>query len=454
MNSSKILIIDDEEMFREDLAIMLRRAGYHCDTAENAEQGIKAAQEASPDIILSDIVMPDKLGTEILPDLQAASPGVAIIMLTAFGDLESALQAFRLGAVDYLLKPISRDELLKKIGRLDEQLRLTQEVSRLRKIISGSDETQNLIGDSPSMVAVKDQIERVAGVDTLVLITGESGTGKEVVAKELHRMSERSEAPFLAINCGAIPDQLLESELFGHVKGAFTGATAARMGFFELAGEGTLLLDEIGDMPLNLQTKLLRALEEKEFYRVGSTQAIPLKARVVSSTNRILNDMVAAKTFREDLFYRINVFEIKVPPLRERKEDIPKLVDFFIKSLNEDLKRNKKGMSTEAFSACMNYAWPGNIRQLKNILERAIILSREEWIQLKDLPPEIHGPGRDGEEFTMDTDDIRQATHAFEKKFIERIIQKCGGNREQAAEKMGINPSTLYRKMKDIGLMD
>jgi DNA-binding NtrC family response regulator len=454
MNSSKILIIDDEEMFREDLAIMLRRAGYHCDTAENAEQGIKAAQEASPDIILSDIVMPDKLGTEILPDLQAASPGVAIIMLTAFGDLESALQAFRLGAVDYLLKPISRDELLKKIGRLDEQLRLTQEVSRLRKIISGSDETQNLIGDSPSMVAVKDQIERVAGVDTLVLITGESGTGKEVVAKELHRMSERSEAPFLAINCGAIPDQLLESELFGHVKGAFTGATAARMGFFELAGEGTLLLDEIGDMPLNLQTKLLRALEEKEFYRVGSTQAIPLKARVVSSTNRILDDMVAAKTFREDLFYRINVFEIKVPPLRERKEDIPKLVDFFIKSLNEDLKRNKKGMSKEAFSSCMNYAWPGNIRQLKNILERAIILSREEWIQLKDLPPEIHGPGRDGEEFTMDTDDIRQATHAFEKKFIERIIQKCGGNREQAAEKMGINPSTLYRKMKDIGLMD
>ncbi|MCB1121510.1 MAG: sigma-54 dependent transcriptional regulator, partial [Verrucomicrobiae bacterium] len=288
MKKSCILVIDDEDIFREDLATILRRAGYTCETAENAVTGIQKAVEHSPDIILSDIAMPDRLGTDILPELQTASPGVAIIMLTAYGDLESALLAFRQGAVDYLLKPITREELLKKIDRLDEQIQLAQEVSRLRKIISAKEDEQRLVGESPSMLSVKHQIERIADVDTPILITGESGTGKEVIAREIHRKSSRKTAPFLAINCGAIPDQLLESELFGHAKGAFTGAAEARMGFFEMAGEGTLLLDEIGDMPLSLQSKLLRALEEKEFFRVGGTQAISLNARIISSTNRNL----------------------------------------------------------------------------------------------------------------------------------------------------------------------
>lgn len=429
---------------------MLRRDGYECDTAENAKKGLEAAREHLPDIILSDIVMPDRLGTEIIADLQAASPGVAIIMLTAFGDLESALQAFRQGAVDYLLKPVSREELLEKIGRLDKQRRLTQEVTQLRQIVSKRGPDEAIIGESPLMLAVKDQLERIATVNTTLLISGESGVGKEVVARELHQLSDRSEAPFLAINCGAIPDQLLESELFGHVKGAFTGASTERIGFFELAGDGTLLLDEIGDMPLNLQTKLLRALEQREFYRVGSSRASPLKARILSSTNRDLSRMIADKSFREDLYYRLNVIEISVPPLRERREDIPRLADYFLTQLSNDLSRIKLTLSKEALSACMGYDWPGNVRQLKNVLERAVILSQDSWIQVEDLPPETQGKDSINDIVSdIKSDELRVATKQFERQFIESIIRQCDGNREQAAERMNINPSTLYRKLAE-----
>jgi DNA-binding NtrC family response regulator len=450
VNKSQVLIIDDEDLFREDLATMLRRAGYTCHTAEDAAQGIQLSKEYHPEIILSDIVLPDRLGTEIIGELRAASPGVAIIMLTAYGDLESALEAFRMGSVDYLLKPVSKDELMNKIGRIDEQMRLSQEVSRLRKIVYEDAQSKSFVGKSPSVSAVRDFIRRVATVDSPILITGESGTGKEVVAREVHKHGNRSKDPFLAINCGAIPDQLLESELFGHVKGAFTGATESKMGFFELAGEGTLLLDEIGDMPLSLQTKLLRALEEKEFFKVGSTRPIPLRARIISSTNRDLSKLIVEKAFRDDLFYRINVVEIHVPPLRSRKEDISLLVEFFLKKLCNELGRPEVQLNDRALSACMNYDWPGNVRQLRNVLERALILGSDTDLNLTDLPPEIRGKEEAVKYDSFEKENLKDATKRFERQFIQTVIDKCGGNRDKAAERMGVNPSTLYRKLKEL----
>lgn len=450
MKHSQILIIDDEDLFREDLAVMLRREGYRCHTAENAERGIKTATEIHPDIILSDIAMPDRLGTEIIGDLQAVSPMAAIIMITAFGNLESAIDAFRLGATDYLLKPLSKDELLNKISRLEEHLQLRDEVFRLRAIVRDRQKSDSLFWKSPPMLTVKDYVTRVAEVDSTVLITGESGSGKEVVAREIHRLSSRSKAPFLAINCSAIPDQLLESELFGHKKGAFTGAIESRIGFFEMAKDGTLLLDEIGEMPLNLQTKLLRTLEQKEFYQVGSTQPTTLKARIISSTNRDLSKLVADKIFREDLFYRLNIVEIHVPPLRDRREDIPFLVDFFLHQLCREFGREKTKLSPSALESFTRYDWPGNVRQLRNVLERTLILSPNEELQISDFPKEISGNiGSSADLDSNQFDNLREATLNFEKKFIKNMIQKCGGNREKAAKKMGINPSTLYRKLSE-----
>ena len=450
-----ILIIDDENLYREDLAVLLRRAGFEVFTACDAKSGLEVSQNKRPDIVLCDLSLPDRSGVDILTELRSVGPDTPVIMITAYGDIDSVLGAFRLGAVDYLLKPVSQDELMRKVGAIDQHLKLQDEVSRLRQIVNQRHKMDALIGESPSLRSVRDLIRRVASADSPVLITGESGTGKEIVAREIHRRSTRSDAPFLALNCGAIPDQLLESELFGHTRGAFTGATDSRKGFFELAGEGTLLLDEIGDMPSNLQAKLLRALEQKEFFRVGSSEAMPLKARILSSTNRDLPQLIEDQSFREDLLYRINIIEINVVPLRERIEDIPLLVDFFLRRLGEEMGRSAYRMSRESMDAFMSYNWPGNVRQLKNAIERALILSRSDTLEPSDFPQEIcNKSNTSGTGALFDIENIRIATHRFEIAFIENMIRKCEGNRELAAQHMGINPSTLYRKLSEADAVD
>jgi DNA-binding NtrC family response regulator len=449
--NAKILIIDDEDLFREDLALLLSRKGFQCRTAATAEDGLAIVTEFQPNIILSDIVMPGKSGIEILEDLQRIHPSGNVIMMTAFGTLETAIEAFRKGAVDYVLKPPAMDELLNKVRRIIEHQQLLLELKQLRREVSEDIASLSLVGKSAAMQKVLELIEKVAPTNSTVLITGESGTGKELVARALHQLSPVSQEPFVAINCAGFQETLLESELFGHVKGAFTGATKDKAGFFETAGEGTIFLDEISEMPPSLQSKLLRVLEQREFYRVGGTMLIPMKARIIAATNKNLKALIESGEFREDLYYRIAVFEIELPPLRQRKSDIPLLVDYFIRKFNKELKSHYVGIAPTALQALMNYQWPGNIRELRNLVERAMILCDGQTITPEGLPPQIAG---DPMALPIQTEHLKQAVHAFERQFIRQVLVNCNWNKEEAARRMGVNPSTLYRKMADLSIED
>lgn len=448
--SAKILIVDDEDLFREDLALVLSKKGYILRTASSAEEGITLAKEFTPDIILSDIVMPGKSGIELLEELQRVLPDSVIIIMTAFGTMDTAIEAFRKGAVDYIIKPLMIEDVLKKIERILEFKRLQNEIHTLRKEIQEDVETLSLVGQSEAMQRVLQLIKRVAPTNSTVLITGESGTGKELVARAIHEYSPFREAPFLAVNCSGFQENLLESELFGHVKGAFTGAIKDKEGFFQAAGEGTIFLDEISEMPLSLQAKLLRVLEEKEFYPVGGTNLIPLKARVVAATNRDLKELVEKGEFREDLFYRIAVFEINLPSLRERRSDIPLLAEHFIRKFNKEMKTHYKGISPEALEALISYHWPGNVRELRNVIERAMILCDGHMITSEGLPASMISSKEEAPPAA--TENLKQAVHAFESTFIRKILDECKWNKEEAARRMGINPSTLYRKMNELNI--
>ena len=329
--AAKILIIDDEDLFREDLASLLSVRGYECETASTGEEGSALATEYGPDVVLCDIVMPGKSGIEILGEIMSNSPETCVVMITAYGTLETAVQAFRRGAVDYINKPLLVEDVVQKIERIMNYRRLIQEVKFLRREVSPDVQSLPMVGKSRAMEDVFKLIARVAPTKSTVLISGESGTGKELVARAIHQASNRSEGPFVAINCAGVAEQLLESEFFGHVRGAFTGAVKKKIGFFELADGGTLFLDEISEVSLKLQSKLLRALEEREFIRVGETRPIPFTARIITSTNRNLQQQVEDGLFRKDLWFRIAVFEVHLPLLRERRSDIPLLVDHFVK---------------------------------------------------------------------------------------------------------------------------
>ncbi len=449
--NAKILIIDDEDLFREDLALLLSRKGYECRTAATAEEGLQRAGEFFPDVILSDIVMPGKSGIDILEELQQINPGGNIIIMTAFGTLETAIEAFRKGAVDYVLKPPVIEDVLNRIQRILEHQRLLQEIKQLRREINEDLAALPLVGKSAAMKRVLELIEKVAPTNSTVLITGESGTGKELVARAVHERSPVSTEPFVAINCAGFQETLLESELFGHVKGAFTGATRDKAGFFETAGEGTIFLDEISEMPLSLQSKLLRVLEQREFYRVGGTNLIPMKARIIAATNKNLQERIQEGSFREDLYYRIAVFEIDLPPLRQRKTDIPLLVDYFIRKFNKELKTNYAAIDPAALQALMHYSWPGNIRELRNLVERAMILCDGQTLTSAGFPPQISG---DTATMPLQTENLKDAVHAFERQFIQQVLINCQWNKEEAARRLGINPSTLYRKMNDLNIDD
>lgn len=440
----QILIVDDEDLFREDLASLLRAEGYECRTAATGEEGLAVAHEEEPDLVLCDLSMPGLDGVAVVDDLAMERPDLPVVLMTAYGSLDTAIEAFRKGAADYLLKPLQHEELLVKLKRCLEQRFMLRELRFLRRRLSHVDEGTRLVGSSPQMERVKDLIRRVATAQTTVLVTGETGTGKEVVARSIHEQGAGPEAPFVAVNCAALPRELVESELFGHRKGAFSGAVRDKPGMFELANGGTLFLDEIGDLPLELQPKLLRALERGEVMPVGATRPVATRFRLIAATHHDLQKEAEAGRFREDLFYRIRVMEINLPPLRDRRTDIPALVNHLLPRINSRLKKRVLGVDDRALRALINGDWPGNVRELENALERAVLLADKTILVREDLPGQLAGL-QDDCEHAMD---LRTAVQAYEKEHIRRVLESTGGNREEAAEVLEIDPSTLYRRLQ------
>ena len=444
----RILVVDDEPAIRAELEEALQEAGF---ATEGAGDGRKAAELAllrSFDLCLSDIRMPASSGIELLRQLAAASPETMVILMTAHGELDTAIEALRLGAVDYLLKPFRHEELIAKVRRLAEHRRLVLENRNLRRTVD-AEAKHSTVGEGPSIRKVLETVDRVASLPTHVLITGESGTGKDLVARAIHARGARAQAPFVPINCAAIPEPLLESELFGHVKGAFTGATEHKEGLLKTAGEGTIFLDELGDMPLSLQAKLLRAIESREIQPVGSTRRVQIQARVVAATHRDLRELARTGKFREDLFYRLAVVEIPVAPLRERREDIPLLANHFVAKYARELGRPVHGISRDALALLAGHDWRGNVRELSNAIERAVIFAVGEQITAADLPEPVRAatPREPQYRDPQHQVNLREATAEFERAHILRIIEQCGGNKRKAAKLLGLGVTSLYRKL-------
>ncbi len=441
----KILIIDDEELFREDTAELLRDQSHTVETAEDGETGVELAQSFKPDVILCDIVMPGMDGIEVVREVNDLLPETKIFMVTAHGTLDTAIEAFRKGAYDYLMKPVDFEELFEKLDRIKNEEQLRSEVEDLREEVAEGFDSSEIVGTSEEMKNVYRLIEKVAPTDANVLIQGESGTGKELVARAIHNQKFDAGKRFVAVNCAALSDTLLESELFGHVEGAFTGATEDKQGLFEAADEGTLFLDEISAMPENLQSKLLRAIENEEITRVGDTEPIEVSPRIISASNQNCKQLVEKGKFREDLFFRLKVMEINIPPLRDRKEDLPPLIDHFIEHFNEEMNKQIDGIDEEALQKLMMYSWPGNVRELRNVIERAVILREQGMLKTEDLPPEIW----EGTEEEGPGETLKEVVESFEQSYIKSVLQQVDGNRGKAADRLGIDRSTLYRKLQE-----
>lgn len=444
-----ILVVDDEPDMRALLQDILKERGHRVVAAQSGTEALKRLDEEDYAVVLTDLRMKGMEGIELLTEIKRAYPDTNVILMTAFGSVETAVGAMKEGAYDYLVKPVKTEELIRVTERAVREALLRREVNRLRREVHKEYSFHQILGKSKPMRETFDLIRRVADSPTNVLITGESGTGKELVAKAIHYNSERRDAPFVPVNCAAIPEALLESELFGHVKGAFTDAKGDKRGLFEEAQKGTLLLDEISELPLMLQAKLLRALQEREIRRVGATRPVSVDVRIIAATNLNLSEEVKAKRFREDLYYRLNVIEIRLPPLRERREDIPLLVEAFLRKCAEASHKQVRGMSETALALLMDYSWPGNVRELENVIERAVTLARGEKIVPEDLPPTIMGTR--GERRVMDEAAARTLPlEEVEREYILRILEKTGGNKYQAAQVLGIDRKTLYRKLAEI----
>jgi len=448
-----ILIADDEPGIRESLTIVLEDEGYSCKAVKDGAEAIEAIDKGSYDIVVSDLKMPNANGLDVLEYVLQHSSDTLTIIITAHATIETAIQALRKGAADYILKPLDFDEVLIRIESLLEHKKLVQENKYLREQIDQEYNFNHIIGESPAMKKVYKMVSRVSQATSNVLITGASGTGKELVARAIHFNSDRSKNPFLAINCGAIPENLVESELFGHKKGAFTGANADKDGVFVAASGGTVFLDEVAEIPLNLQVNLLRVLQEREVKPVGSNQTMTFDTRIISATNKDLEEEVEKGNFRDDLYYRLNVVELSLPSLEERREDIPLLAHHFLKRYSKELKRNLKGITSEAMSAMMAYQWKGQVRELENVIERAVLLSDNEYLSVEDLPSAIRN-ATGAENYDMDSHKLEEAVQVFEKHHIQSILKRTDGNKSEAARLLGIDPSTLYRKMERLGLSE
>ena len=449
----RILVVDDEQGLRHTLSLILRDEGHVIATADEGEAALAMLAESDFDLVLCDVRMPVLDGLQFLDRYRESGGRALVIMMSAYGDDDAALEAMRRGAYDYIPKPFKADQVILVIRKAMEREKLRQQVARLQDELLVARGGEGIIGHSEAMRSVLDIATKVARHASSVLITGESGTGKELVARLIHRRSPRANAPFVAVNCGAIPESLLESELFGHVKGAFTGASTDRRGLFEEAEGGTLFLDEIGELPVALQVKLLRALQEGEIRPVGGNADKPVDVRVVTATARVLEDEVAASRFRSDLYYRINVVRLHLPPLRERKEDVPALVQHFVAQHNKRLGTRVVGVSPAAMRALMEYRWPGNVRELENVVERAIVLSEGDQVELKQLPAEVRGGPPKGS--TRDGDlSVKRQTGALEKSLIEQALERTGGNRTRAAELLDLSHRALLYKIREYGLGD
>ncbi len=439
---ARVMIADDEREFRSAVALVLSRGGHEVRECGTSEEALSAIRKEAFDVVLTDLRMPGVGGIAVLREAAARFPDAVLIVLTAYGSLESAIEALRIGAHDFVLKPVNLEALARKVDFLAGHQATIAENRFLRGALGIDAPPTGLVGESAGMREVRQLIDRVAATDTTVLVTGETGTGKELVARAIHHGSPRGALPLVTVNCGSIPEALLESELFGHVRGAFTGADRDKRGLFEVAGRGTIFLDEIGELPLPLQPKILRALENREVMRVGGTTPVAVQARLVAATHRDLREESSRARFRQDLYFRLNVFEIRIPPLRTRREDIPRLAIHLVERIAGRMGRVPPSLDPGAVAALAAYEWPGNVRELSNVLERALLLSDGPRIGAEALRGLAGG-------VEAASDDLRTARQAFERAHILRVVEKHGGDKRQAAKALGIDLSNLYRKLEE-----
>lgn len=446
--SAKVLVVDDEVAIRDSLKLVLEDEGYETLVAADGEEALHKIEENDLDIVLTDIKMPKLDGIELLEKGRHLSPNTFFIIMTAFASVDTAIDALRKGAYDYLIKPVEFDDVLIRIKRLLEFQKASLENKVLRQRVSAPDGYQDIIGDSEPMKKVFDVIDKISPTNSNVLISGKSGTGKELVAKAIHYKSNRKDKIFLPINCGAISENLIESELFGHKKGSFTGATEEKQGLFKAAEGGTIFLDEIGDLPFNMQVKLLRAIEDKEFMPVGATKSVKTDVRIIAATHQNIFEKTKKGEFREDLYYRLNVVEIKLPSLNKRKDDIPLLVNHFIEKYCHEMGRKVLGTDNEVLKILMGYDWRGGVRELQNVIERSVIFSSGDVIVVDDLPDYLKG----AEISHGYPDSLKDAIKAFEKEHISKTIKKYNYEKDLAAKALKIGLSSLYRKMEELNI--
>jgi DNA-binding NtrC family response regulator len=448
MNKPSVLVVDDESGILDTLRILLRNEGFEVATAQGGKAGLEQIRAGTHDLILSDVRMPQVSGLDILNAAREQDPMTPVILMTAQASLQSAISAVNSGAFYYIQKPFSNDELVAILRRACEYRAVRVENTQLKQEIRRRDKTTSTtrpIGKSKRFLDVLKLAEHVAPTDSTVLIQGESGTGKEVIARYIHNLSSRSDGPFMSINCGALPENLLESELFGHVKGSFTGAVRDKQGLFAAARGGSFFLDEVGEMPPSLQVKLLRVLQEREAIPVGATEAIPVDVRIIAATNRELEEEIRRGNFRSDLFYRLNVIAVNLPPLRDRRDDLVLLIEFLLSNLATETSTEPKALASEALDAVMVYEWPGNVRELENALEHAVVLTRGSLIEAAHLPERI--TKRRKEPLVAERSFLNPTLEVIERAYIMWVLQAEGGNKTRAAEVLGIDPSTLYRKL-------
>jgi DNA-binding NtrC family response regulator len=456
----RILVIDDEKNIREVFSVLLEDHGFQIETAENGRQGLEKARLFGPDVVLLDMNLPDLPGLEVLAGLRGLQPAPGIIIITAFGTIRNAVEATKLGAYAYLEKPVDNDEVLLNITRILEIQNLRRQVETLRSELTSRYRFSNIVGTSGRMNSVFQLMEKISRVDGTVLITGESGTGKELVARAIHFASPRKNGPFVVVNCGAVPRDLIESEFFGHVKGAFTDARADKTGKFEQANTGTIFLDEVGELSQDAQVKLLRALGEREIVRVGGTKTVPVDVRVVAATNKDLEAEVGTGNFREDLYFRLAVLSLRLPPLRERTEDIPLLVEHFVRKYARELDKNVLAFAPGALARLAAYGWPGNVRELENVVYEAMVMAEDGWVTeaalparlrlspaaVESVPPPARGP------LGSLREEVQSVSERRERELILEALRQAGGSRTRAARTLGISRKTLFNKMTVLGI--
>jgi DNA-binding NtrC family response regulator len=447
--TQRILVVDDEQIIRESLSFILKKEGYNVEEAANGKDAL-AKHEIQPfDIIITDIEMPEMKGVDLLKQIRQRTPQTLVVIITAFGSVETAVLALREGAADYILKPINFDDLLYRVKKICDYHALTIENSLLRQELQRTYDFDQIIGQSMPMKKVFEVIKRVAHSEGTVLITGKSGTGKEIVARAIHYNSPRHEKRFMPINCGAIVDTLFESELFGHKRGSFTGATADKEGLLKVAEGGTVFLDEVSEIPIQLQVKLLRALEQREITPVGTTEPIKIDVRIIAATNRDLRKEVENGKFRDDLYYRLNVVEIDLPSLKERPDDIPILAQHFLDIFKKQMSKPIQGFGNEAMRALLQYQWKGEVRELENVIERAVIFCDGDFLGLEHLP-EYMRPSEDMPSVSSGHGTLKDAVRSFERQFIQQTLSACAQNKEAAAKILSVSLSSLYRKIEEL----